>query len=128
MESLYWIRSILRKTLDWLCLALLAFFNFFPIHRTYFCVRSTDGPARIYFFLSLTLLERVTLWLRIIPVHVRERGKKKEEEEEKSPEKTTLPWPGFELQSRACYPLGHGALPLLPKTYELKRSSQIDCY
>ena len=36
------------------------------------------------FFLSLSLPDRVTLWLRIIPVHVRERGKKKEE---KSPEK-----------------------------------------
>ena len=40
-----------------------------------------------YFFpLFLSLPEHVTLWLRIIPVHVRERGKKKEEEE-KSPEK-----------------------------------------
>ena len=59
---------------------------FFPIHRTYFCVRHTDGAARIYFFLSVSLPERITLWSRIIPMHVKERGKKKEEEE-KSPEK-----------------------------------------
>ena len=25
-------------------------FNFFPIHRTYFCVRLTDSTARIYYF------------------------------------------------------------------------------
>jgi len=36
-------------------------------------------------FLSLSLLERVTLWSRIIPMYVRERDKKLEEE--KSPEK-----------------------------------------
>ena len=54
--------------------------HFFPVHHTYFWVRHTDGTARINFFLSLTLPERVTLWLRIIPV--------KREEEEKSPEKT----------------------------------------
>ena len=61
---------------------------FILIHRTDFCVRRTDGAAWIYFFLSLSLPERVTLWSRIIPVHVRERerGEKKEEEEE-SPEK-----------------------------------------
>ena len=55
--------------------------SFFPIHRSYLCVHLTDGAARILFFLSLSLPERVTLWSRIIPVHVIERGKKKEEEE-----------------------------------------------
>jgi len=40
----------------------------------------------------LSLPERVALWLRIIPVHVRERERgKKKEEEEKSPEKTLFP-------------------------------------
>jgi len=46
------------------------------------------------FFLSLSLPERVTLWSRIIPVHVRERerGKKKEE---KSPEKNHFAMTGI---------------------------------
>ena len=50
----------------------------------------------------------------------RERGKKKEEEEEEeSPEKnhfavTGIRTHGLCLQSRACYPLGHDALPTLP--------------
>ena len=58
----------------------------FPIHRTNFCVRHADGAARIYFFLSLSLPECVTLWSRIIPVHVRVREeRRKKEEKEKSP-------------------------------------------
>ena len=79
------------------CLRAVPSGTFFPIHWTYFCVRRTDGAARIYFFLSLSVPERVTLWSRIFHVHVRERerGKKKEEEEEKSPEKTTSPGRGF---------------------------------
>ena len=64
---------------------------FVPIHRSYFCVRLTDGAARILFFLSLSLPERVTLWLRIIPMHVREREERRKKEEEKSPEKNTSP-------------------------------------
>ena len=62
--------------------------HFFSTHHTYFCVRPTDGAARIYFFLSLSLPERVTLWLRIIPVHIGDRGKKREEE--KKPRKKPL--------------------------------------
>ena len=84
-----------------LCLRLMVPNSFFPIHCTYLCIRRTDGATRMFYFLSLSLPERVTLWSRIIPVHVtereeRRRKKKKKEEEEKSPEKTTLSWPGFE--------------------------------
>ena len=83
---------------------------------TYFCVCSTDGAAWIYFFLSLSLPECVTLWLRIIPVHVRERERGKKKEEKKKPRKIQFAWTGIWahglcLQSRACYPLGNGALP-----------------
>ena len=65
-------------------------FFFVPIHRSYFCVCRTDGAARIYFFLSLSLPERVTLWSRIIPVHVRERErevrrKRKKKKAQKKP-------------------------------------------
>ena len=89
---------------------------FFPIHRTYFCIRRTDGAARIYFFLSLSLQQRVTLWSRIILVHVREREeRRKKEEKEKSPEKPLRHDqdlnPRTRLHSWVCYPLSHGALP-----------------
>ena len=42
------------------------------------------------FFLSLSLPECVTLWSRIIPMHVRERERGKKKEEEKSPRKKPL--------------------------------------
>ena len=70
----------------------LALKHFYPIHRTYVCVRRTDGAARIYFFLSLSLLERVTLWPRIIPVHVREREREvRRKKKKKAQKKTTSP-------------------------------------
>ena len=65
----------------------------------------------------LSLPERVTLWSRIIPLHVREREvRRKKKEEEESPEKNhfavTGIWThGLSLQSQACYLLGHSALP-----------------
>ena len=39
----------------------------------------------LIFFLSLFLPERVTIWSRIIPVHVREREERRKKEEEKKP-------------------------------------------
>ena len=64
---------------------------FFPIHRSYFCVRRTDGAARIYFS-SLYLSRNVSPYGGglFLCMSERERGKKKEETE-KSPDKTTLP-------------------------------------
>ena len=60
---------------------------FSPIHCIYFCVRHTDGAARIYFFLPLSLPKHVTLWSRIIPVHVREREVRRKKKKKKKPRK-----------------------------------------
>ena len=56
---------------------------FYPIHRSYFCVRRIDGAARIYFS-SLYLSLNVSFYGGACQ---RERGKKKEEEEEKAQKK-----------------------------------------
>ena len=61
-------------------------FYFFCSH-TYICVRLTDGAARILFVLSLSLPERVTLWSRIIPVHVREREREVRRKKKKKAQK-----------------------------------------
>ena len=70
------------------------------------------------FVLSLSLPERVTLWSRIIPVHVRERQVRRKKKMKKKAQKNhfavTGIWThGLCLHSQACYPLGHGALPML---------------
>ena len=62
--------------------------HFFPKHCTYFCVRCTDGAARIYFSSLLSLPERVTLLSRIIPVHVREREVRRKKKKKKAQKKT----------------------------------------
>ena len=99
------------------------FYSPFPIHRTYFWV-SPPQMALLGFFHSNSLFaspvhSRKT-WIHRPTGIVRERevtwwGKKKKEEE-KSPEKNhfamTGIWThGLCIQSQACYPLGHGALP-----------------
>ena len=69
-----------------------------------------------YFFLSLSLPECVTFWSRIIPVHVREREVRRKKKKKKAQKKTfavTGTWTHrLCFQSRASYPLGHGALPI----------------
>ena len=96
--------------------------TFFSIHRTYICVCRTDGAARIYFILSLSLPERITLWSRIIPVRVRERerGKKKERRRRKKPRKNhiavTVIWThGWTLS------LGSSMLSIRPRRPALER-------
>ena len=79
------IRALVDSSIKISCLNGSDLGTFFaPIHCSYFfCVRRTDGAARFIFFFSLSLSERVTLWSRIIPVHVRERGKEKERRRKK---------------------------------------------
>ena len=58
----------------------------FVFSHYYFCVRSTDGSAKIDFFLSLSLPDLV-----IIPVHVRDREVRKKKKKKKAQKETTLP-------------------------------------
>ena len=66
--------------------------DFFPIHRSYFCVRRTDGAARIYFS-SLYLSWNVSpygqgLFMRMLEREREVRRKKnKKKAQEKSQEK-----------------------------------------
>ena len=76
------------------------FFTHSPIHRTYICVRLTDGAARIFlWFLSLILPEQGSLLVKIIP-SVRERdrahGGNRRRKRLKTTEKNTRPGFGFE--------------------------------
>ena len=70
---------------------------FVPIHRSYFCVRRTDGAARIYFS-SLYLSRNVSPYGRgLFPCMLeRERGKKKEQRRREKPRKNHFTVTGFE--------------------------------
>jgi len=64
------------------------------MHCSYFCVRLTDGAASIFFFLSLSLLELVTFWSRIIPFQSERKREVRSKKKKKSQKNTSL-WPGF---------------------------------
>ena len=74
-----------------------SFKYFFPIYCSYFCVRRTDGVARIFIFFPLFIFPGMChLMVKDYSRHVREREERRKKEEEKSPEKTTSPRLGFE--------------------------------